>query len=246
MNRDEAKFILRAYRANNTDARDPQFGAALAFLKQDLELARWFSKEQAFDAAIERKIRTAMPVPPELKRQLLLARSTGPRVQWWARPAWQGLAASFTLVLVLSGFWWSSRERGLSFSQFREAMLTEAVNMTCHANVRGLDGDRLRSWLVEHRGQAGFVLPPGLAETDVAACNIIEWQERRVTMLCFKPDGAHLDLFVVDATNFPAAAESSAPQFTASATLSTAAWSQDGKHYLLIGNESPAALRRRI
>jgi hypothetical protein len=246
MNRDEAKFILRAYRSNCADARDPQFAASLALVKQDLEMAHWLTNEQALDAAIERKIRAAMPVPPDLKRQLLLIRSTARPAPWWGRLAWLGVAASFTLVLVLSGFWWSSRERGLGFSQFREAMLAEAVNMTRHTDVKGLDGDRLRRWLVDHRGEAGFVLPPGLAGNDIAACKTIDWQERRVTMLCFRPGSAHLDLFVVETTNFPAVADDSAPQFSASGTLSTAAWSRDGKHYLLVGNESLAALRRRI
>ena len=53
MNREEAQFILHAYRASGEDAHDPQFTDALALVRTDPGLAHWFARTQALDAAIQ-------------------------------------------------------------------------------------------------------------------------------------------------------------------------------------------------
>ena len=49
MNRDEAMFILSAYRPGGADAHDAQFAEALDLAKQDAELAAWFAVQQDRD-----------------------------------------------------------------------------------------------------------------------------------------------------------------------------------------------------
>ncbi|MCI0541761.1 MAG: hypothetical protein L0Z50_41720, partial [Verrucomicrobiales bacterium] len=66
MNREEAKYLLRAYRVSGQDASDPQFREALEMLKIDPELARWFAQEQAVDRKLAEKI-GSFPVPTDLK-----------------------------------------------------------------------------------------------------------------------------------------------------------------------------------
>ena len=63
MNRDEAKFILRACRPGGQDVEDPQFREALDLLKCDPVLAEWFGREQALDGRISEKF-CAFPIPP--------------------------------------------------------------------------------------------------------------------------------------------------------------------------------------
>ncbi|MGH7956736.1 MAG: hypothetical protein ACREH8_06965, partial [Opitutaceae bacterium] len=103
MTREEAQFILQAYRPNSEDAHDPQFADALALARQDPALGRWFADEQAMDAAFAAKLR-ARPTPTDLKAQLLLARATILNRPWWRQPVWLAAAASVALLLGLAGW----------------------------------------------------------------------------------------------------------------------------------------------
>lgn len=245
MNRDEAQFILQAYRSNSTNAHDPQFQSALSLVKQDPELARWFAEELALDAAFGRKIRAAIPIPPDLKRQLLLARSTG-QTRQRVRRLWLAMAATLAIFAASGGTWWWQQFRERQAVLFRDAMAQAALDMSNHADVQGLNGEPLRRWLGEHGGEPGFMLPAGLADKNVAACKIVDWKGSKVTMLCFMIGDAHLELFVVDAARVPNLAHGSTPQFASARGINTATWSRDGKVYMLAGRQPPAQLQRFI
>src|SRR4030095_6054055 len=105
MNREEAQFILHGYRASGEDAHDPQFTDALALVRNDLELAHLFAREQALGAAIAGRIRSVLP-PPELTNQLLLARKVIRPRTWWRKPAWIAAAASVALLISAGSLWW--------------------------------------------------------------------------------------------------------------------------------------------
>src|SRR6185369_13068849 len=172
MERDEAQFILRAYRPNSDDAHDPQFEEALALAKQDPELARWFAEEQALDAAFGRQIRAAIPVPPDLKRQLLLARSTGRLVPWWRRRTWLAVAACLSLTLGGAEFLWRQVDGARELEQFRTAMVHAALNPVHHNDVEGLDESQRRRWLAARGAPADAAVPASLVRSDVMGCKI--------------------------------------------------------------------------
>ncbi|MEO7413308.1 MAG: DUF3379 family protein [Opitutaceae bacterium] len=235
MNREEAQFILGAYRANSEDARDPQFQEALALARHDPELGRWFAEQQALDRAFSAKLRS-LPLPADLKAQLLLARTTLVSTPRWRRPVWLAVAASVALLFVVSISLLKRRGQASEFVQFRQAMADVASLYTSsHADIWGLNAAGYKRWLVEHRGDPDFVLPPGLADKGISACKIVEWQQSKVTMLCFKFDGRHVDVFVVNASDLPGVSLDRAPAFFADRGVTTAAWHRDGKVYLVAG-----------
>jgi len=249
MNREEAQFILRAYRPNSEDANDPQFQEALALARQDPVLGQWFAEEQAIDRAFAARIRS-QPVPSDLKQQLLLARSTIRHVPWWRRTSWMGLAASLGVLITVGVVTISliqekgnARDATAALSAFRTAMASAALEMSAHADTWGLDADGYRAWLVAHRGESDFTLPPGLADKRISACKIVSWDQRRVTMLCFKFAGSHVDLFVIDATDLPGISVDSKPTLFTEGAMTTATWRLDGKVYLLAGNMPPTDLQ---
>ncbi len=235
MNREEAQFILQAYRPNSEDAHDPQFKEVLALAALDPVLGRWFADEQAMDAAFAAKLR-AQPMPADLKSQLLLARATIRHRAWWRQPVWLAVAASVALLLALGG--WQLRPEGgeARLGEFRSAMAVAALDMNEHVEVFGLDAPALKVWLTEHRGHPDFVLPPKLAEHGVMGCKIVEWQGHRVTLLCLKFDGGHADIFVANAVDLPGLALGAAPQFAVAGPFTTATWQREGKIYHLAGN----------
>ena len=174
MNRDEAQFILRAYRANSEDACDAQFEPALAQAKRDPELAQWLAEELAFDAVFAGKIRSAIPVPPDLRRQLLLARTTAQGTPW-GRRGWSALAASMAILIGAAGTLWQRTATLTEMRQFRAAMVQASMDTNGHSDVKGIGVEELRRWLVSNGGEQEYVLPAELAQ-----------RERRTTSHVFR------------------------------------------------------------
>ncbi len=245
MNREEAQFILQAYRPNGEDAQDPQFAEALALARHDPVLDRWFAEEQAMDAAFAAKLR-ARATPADLKAKLLLARATIRHRAWWRQPVWLAAAAAIAVMLALAGWRFRAAPSEVPLDEFRGAMARAALDLTQHVDVFGLDATALKLWLAEHRGHPDFVLPPKLAEHGVMGCKIVEWRGHRVTLLCLKFDGGHADVFVADAADLPGLALGDVPRFAVEGALTTATWQRDGKIYHLAGNFSSDQLRNLL
>lgn len=51
MDKEQARFILRSYRPDGSDGRDPEFAEALKLAHEDIELGQWLANERTFDAA---------------------------------------------------------------------------------------------------------------------------------------------------------------------------------------------------
>lgn len=245
MNRQEAHFILHAYRPNGEDAHDPQFEEALALARNDPDLARWFAREQAVDAAIAERIQSVSP-PPYLTTRLLLARKVIRPQPWWRKPAWIATAASVALLILAASLLLPRKSGGTEFASFREAMIEASLNMTNHIDVMGLDTSELKQWLIENRGDADFLLPPHLADKGIMGCKVLDWHGHRVTLLCLKFGGKHVDVFVINKSDLPGVSLGSAPVFASEPGVTTAAWRREGKIYFLAGNIPESDLKHLL
>jgi hypothetical protein len=245
MNREEAQFILHAYRANGEDAHDPQFEEALALVRDDPELARWFAHEQALDAAIAGRIHSVSP-PPHLTTELLLARKVIRRRPWWRKPAWLAAAASVALLISVASVWLLRRNGETDFASFRGTMIEAYLDMSKHIDVMGLDADELKRWLTEHGGDSRFALPPRLAEKGIIGCKVLEWHGYHVTLLCLKFGGKHVDVFVINESDLPRVSLAATPRFASERGLTTATWRREGKIYFLAGNISESDLKQLL
>jgi hypothetical protein len=245
MNREEAQFILHAYRANGEDAHDPQFEEALVLVRHDPELTRWFAREKALDAAIAGRIHSVQ-LPPDLRTQLLLARKVIHPRPWWRKPEWIAAAAIVALLISAASLLLLRRSGETEFASFRGTMIEAYLDMSKHIDVMGLDADELKRWLTEHGGDSGFVLPPGLAHKRIIGCKVLEWHGHRVTLLCLKFGGKHVDAFVVNASDLPRVSLSATPRFGSERGLTTAAWRREGKIYFLAGNIPESDLKQLL
>lgn len=247
MNRDEAKYLLSAYRPDGQDASDPQFREALELLKIDPELAHWFAEERALDRAIAAKL-AAFPVPPQLKHQLLAARKiVRPAASWWQRPAWiTAAAAAVTLALALLALSWPAARRA-QLADFRAYLGAVAAG---HAGdlERIRDLPAVRQWLGEHGAPDDFVLPAGLAGLPSLGCRVLEWNGHPVAFVCFElPNQERVHLFVLDRQALPGAPSESTPDVAALRGDINALWWADARRvYVLAGPQSDAELRRLL
>src|SRR4030095_649417 len=245
MNREEAQFILHAYRANGEDAHDPQFEAALAWVRNDPELARWFAREQALDAAIAGRIHSVQ-LPPDLRTQLLLARKVIHPRPWWRKPGWIAAAAIVALLISAAILLLLRRSGETEFASFRGTMIEAYLDMSKHIDVMGLDADELKRWLTEHGGDSSFALAPRLADKGIIGCKVLEWHGHRVTLLCLKFEGKHVDVFVLNASDLPGVSLRAAPVFGSERGLTTAKWRHEGRIYFLAGNIPESDLKQLL
>ncbi len=102
MHRQEAKFLLSAYRPNGADALDPDLAEARRFAQRDPELARWFAAQLKFDAAIAQRLGELFPTA-EMRAEIYAGISLQLKGQS-RRAGWRfsGAAIAATVV-VLAG-----------------------------------------------------------------------------------------------------------------------------------------------
>lgn len=244
MTRETAKFILRACRVDGQDQSDPQFAEALDMLKRDPELARWFAEEQAVDTRLARSF-GSFPVPPDLKTQLLAARSVIVVPVWQRRPVWLAAAAA---IVVLLGIVLLPRalRPGPALASSQPAELLRLAEQGPHVNVMAASFPEIQQWLRARQQPAELALSEQLKGQRYEGCRILEWQGRRVTMMCLGLEGKHVDLFVLDAGQLPGLPADGQPQFARVGDVNTAAWTRGGQTYLLAGQVDPQTLKRYL
>lgn len=234
MNRDEARIVLQAYRAEADSAdrlRDPILAEALKLLDNDPELARWFEQEQAFDARISAALKQAAP-PGEL-RQRILARA---HRRWWNRslhPAELALAASVVLVAALAGMWLQGR--GEEFARLRDRVIEQSWNGRRHVDLETPNLAEIRRFIAAHHLRSDFHLPPELSAMQVRGCTLLEIERHKVPFICFGDGARHVHLAIIDEKLFPGSEVTSSPDFAQWNKWSTATWSNDGTTFVLAG-----------
>ena len=158
----EAREILLLYRPGTADAADPQMTEALALVRQDPELARWFEQHRAFQNAMRAGFRQ-IEVPAHLKTSLLIQKPAqrtfvAPQV-WWRRPIWLTAAAVVLLVLGLAGAWLRPRSPD-RFANFQSRMVG-AVQLAYRMDIETNDMQQVRQFMVNKGAPADYDLAPG-------------------------------------------------------------------------------------
>jgi len=184
MNRDEAKFILRAYHLSGGDAADPQFRGALEMLKHDLELASWFAQEQAIDKKLPEKFQ-AFPVPPELRGHLLAARKVVALRAWWRGPAWIGTAVASLAVLAALAILLTRTPEQRQFTEYHSYIAATAAKLD-HLDLLTNDLVQIRQWLGRHSAPEDFIVPAKLNGKSSVGCRVFAWNGQKVSLVCFK------------------------------------------------------------
>jgi hypothetical protein len=229
MNRDEAKYILRAYQPGGRDAGDPQFREALEMVRRDPELAAWFAHEQQTDANLARTFQQ-FPVPPALRGQLLVARKIVRPKTWWKHPAMAGMVAA---CLMMALFLIRPSPKG-EFSEFH-SYVAETASKLDHLDIQTSDRTQIQEWFHNHKAPENFAIPEKLVARASVGCRVFAWNKQKVSLVCFELQNKKVaHLFVVDRSALKNAPSGSKPSFqTTNDGLATASWSDPERTYIM-------------
>ncbi|HUA67641.1 MAG TPA: hypothetical protein VMA13_03760 [Candidatus Saccharimonadales bacterium] len=252
MTRDDAKNILLLYRHGTADAGDPQMAEALALVKQDSELARWFEEHCARQEVLRAKFRQ-IPAPAGLKEQIISEQMAREKIVVWRRNVFLTAAATAIIVaaLTLAALWLHPPASDNSLAIYRSRMVGVALRGYA-MDVATNNPVQIRAYLEQNHAPADFVLPPPLKKVAMTGCAIESWQGAKVSMICFRtgkplPPGEQSDLwlFVVDCASVKNAPPPGPPQLAKVNQLVTAVWIQGDRLYLL-GTEGDEQTIRQL
>ena len=235
MNNEEAKLILQAYRPGGQDANDPRFREALEQAQRDPELARWFANEQALDSRISGKLKASITPPAHLKSQLLAQQKIIRPVAWWRQPAWQlAAAACLALLVTVAAIWLrSDRAAGSPFTQYRSAMADFTAHKLDRLDLMSRDIAEVRRWLAQKESHGDLVLPAGLDGRPSLGCRLLEFNGKKVSLICFEMENRQIaHLLVIDRAAFKDA-PSESPVFNQVGEIATVSWSRGDKTYVV-------------
>lgn len=253
MSCDEAKIILQLYRPNTADAEDPQIAESLALAKRDPELACWLEEHCARQIALREKFRQ-ITAPAGLKEQII-SEETAKRKTVSRREKYV-LVAAMTAIVVSLAFlvqsWLPQHNSGNDnkLSVYQDQMAGVALS-GYSMDLTTNDPDQIRAYLSEQHAPSDYVLTAALQKTAMTGCAVENWQDKKVSMICFStgkplPPGQQGDLwlFVVDRSSVKDAPVSNSPQFAKVNQLVTAVWARGDKLYVLGTTDDKLAIQK--
>lgn len=232
----EAKEILSLYRPGGTDLGDPKMAEALQLVQRDPELAAWFEQQCAVNAAIRAKFK-AIPVPPGLKREIIVGQPDLARVV--RLPKAVKILAAAAAIAVVSAIAWFSFNRAqdhYTFATYRDRMARKVQRGVPYMDMRSTNQAEIVAFCQSHGGPADIVLPANLQQLPGEGGSVLSFNGQKVTMLCLNAaNGAAKNdvwLFIVDKSVLPDPPPNKL-EFLQVANLMTASWTEGGKVFVL-------------
>ena len=246
MNHEEAKSLLASCRPDGSDTHDPRLAEALALVERDPELREWFETEQAADIAIAAKLKAA-PLPDDLLERVRAgtqARIAGkPR-----RPSLAlAMAASFALLGLIAALWLNrapSVPPG-SFAAYR-ADMAQFLREFPKLDIATDRLPEVREWLARQHPLALANIPKELEKFPSIGCRTVEWEGKKLALVCFMVEGQVVHLFVMPRSAFPDAPLFPTPTFARVGPQNTANWSSGDTLYLVVTQAEEALLQKLL
>jgi hypothetical protein len=233
----QAREILSVYRPGSADAADPQMAEALDQVKLDPELAAWFHEHCAVYTAIRAKLK-AVPVPPGLKRQIIVGQADHARIIPLPAPAKILLAAAAVVLLTtIVWFTFNTRPSENTFARYRDHVARSVQRTTEYMKMYSTNQTDVLAYFVANQRPADFALSKTLQQLPAEGGSALTWNNHPVEMLCLNAGPAtgprnDLWVWVMDKNAVPDAPGAST-QFRQVGNLMTASWSADDKIYVL-------------
>ena len=218
-------------RRTRTWSRKLQEEGDVSSAGNDPELDQLRNESAEFNARVHHAL-AEIPVPPDLREQILARRKIIPVSGWRRHQVLLRIAAAFLILGTLAAVFWRPSSEDKTFAGFRSRMVAFAIrqySMDIHTNQLA----SVQSHLASHGAPAQFSLPPGLAATPVIGGASFAWQGKPVGMVCFKATGGEtLYMFVIDSADAPGSRDF---EVSPQKNLGTVTWRSAGKTFLIAG-----------
>jgi hypothetical protein len=242
MNTNEAKFILRARRANGRDDAEPAFAEALAQARLEPELAAWLAKERGFDEAVTARLREVAP-PSGLRDAILAGARMQARTPWWRQTHSLAWAATVAVVLGLSATW-GVGQMPPSGERLALGALREWHDPLHHPVVLNGTGE-LRKILTNPAAALRAGLPQEFNQLKREGCRVLTIAGREVLEVCFERSGiGEFHLYIARRGDFRGMGREKVPVFREQGALTAVAWAGAEHDYVLVSADGGAALRQ--
>jgi hypothetical protein len=167
-----------------------------------------------------------------------------PAAPFWGRRPWLALAAALVACAVLFAVWMAPKPP-TDFSAYERDMTEFLTSELDSLDFLNPDVLQVQHWLAERHSHGDLVVPAGLSGGRSIGCRILDWQGRKVTLVCFLLGGVReVHLFVIDQSDLIHPPIGSRPVFRNDGSWTTAAWSEQGKTYLVAGRGDRSFLER--
>ena len=255
MTSQQAKQILLAYRPWANDAEDLEMAAALALCRADGELAQWFEKHCATQTAVRAKLQD--PKPPEGLLQQIVSEQRARVLSRQTARRRLAMAVACAAIFVSGWFIWKATfpvpREDLTFEGYRNRMARTALR-AYGMDVETNDLAIIQAHLAANQAPVDYLLPEALRQTPAVGCGVLRWQNKPVTMLCYRtgqplPPGMKSDLilFVAQQADVKGSVDLAETTFKFHKVSEwfTASWTAGDKVYLLAAFDE-AELRKRL
>ncbi|MEO7933151.1 MAG: hypothetical protein ABIT76_08335 [Chthoniobacterales bacterium] len=238
MKREEAEFILTAYRPGGEDASDAGFAEALQMAANDPELGQWLAREQEMDRLVCEKL-SRVPVPSGLRDRILAGGRVSRKPVWCRRRGWMALAAAL-LIFALVGGWRMMPVDGRNLPEFAMNYASRGFLLEAHNK----DLTQLENWLAARQMPTPEAVPERLAALEKLGCRTVSYHGRPVSIICFEKDGREYHLFVAKKIEVGSFTAQTSRQ--TQGNWSAIAWSDATNDYVLASKIGLPALERLL
>lgn len=221
---------------------------ALALAARDPELGRWLAEQQAFDAAMTRKL-TAVEVPSDLRQAILAGHKGGGASviaigdrPWWRSPA---LAWAASIVIIFAAAVFMQQKTGhasqhLDLAEYRQAMFSR-LDSPVTFDKKNSNPREIVRWLDTAERMPNVVLPAKLEGNRALGCKVFDWQGRKSALISFELLGERVvHMFVLDCATFTDCEANLGPTSRNKDEFSSMSWHRGHRTYLLISEDKEA------
>ncbi len=210
---------------------------ALEQARRDPELGAWLEQHSAVNAAIRGRLK-AIPIPPDLKRDIIIKHLERKKIIPFGTLA-RALAAAAAIVVLGIVFWPSlaPSPNEYTFSRYRDRMARSVQLGNNYMQMHSTNVATILAFCQANGGPADFQVPARLRQLPGEGGSVKKWNDHPFFMLCLDAGapGSKNDLwlFVIDQTSMADPPAAGKTQFQQVAHLMTASWIENGKLYVL-------------
>ena len=233
MDKEEAKYLLQSYRPSGKDAGDPHFEEAIALTQVDPELQGWFARQQGISEALSEKLHQ-ITVPKGLKARIITGKIEQDNPRHWSLG--HTLAAAAIILILLTPVAWYANRFEPTGPKTYAAMKLDMGNYLSRFFVLEMQSDNveeIRSYLSSKHGFTDFKVPETLSKYPGIGCQMIDWHDHDIGLICFVVDEEVVHLFMMDATAFEDRPDSVIPAFEQVDNWATYTWTEEARTYLV-------------